>query len=67
METTDHETSETPEVVQRLNRDLVKAASTLSVDEARYLVDAYYAIQEQPEGGGQSGARARGVGGTART
>ena len=41
-----NETSESPEVVRRLRRDLVKAASTLSVDEARYLVDAYYAMQE---------------------
>jgi hypothetical protein len=38
--------TETPEVVRRLKRDLVKAASSLSVDEARYLVDAYYAMQE---------------------
>ncbi|MCL5744356.1 MAG: IS110 family transposase [Acidobacteria bacterium] len=38
--------SESPEVVRRLKRDLVKAASTLSIDEARYLVDAYYAMQE---------------------
>jgi hypothetical protein len=36
----------TIDVVQQLNRDFVKAASTLSVNEARYLVDAYYTIQE---------------------
>ena len=37
---------ETPDVVQRLSRDLVKAACSLSIDEARFLVDAYYQIQE---------------------
>src|ERR1039457_1878717 len=37
---------ETPEAIQRLKRDLVAAAATLSTNEARYLVDAYYAIQE---------------------
>ncbi|MCC6366877.1 MAG: hypothetical protein IT165_25425 [Bryobacterales bacterium] len=37
---------QTRDAVQRLNSDLVKAASTLSVNEARYLVDAYYTIQE---------------------
>ena len=43
METT---TIPSQDAVQRLSRDLVKAASTLSVNEARYLVDAYYTIQE---------------------
>ncbi len=38
--------SESPEVVRRLKRDLVKAAVSLSIDEARYLVDTYYAMQE---------------------
>jgi hypothetical protein len=33
--------------VARLSRDLRVAAETLSDDEARYLVDAYYAMQEQ--------------------
>ena len=47
-----NETSESPEVVRRLRRDLVKAASTLSVDEARYLVDAYYAMQEYRKAAG---------------
>ncbi len=37
---------ETRDVVQRLSRDLVKAACSLSIDEARFLVDAYYQIQE---------------------
>jgi hypothetical protein len=32
--------------VQKLSRDLAKAASTLSADEARYLVDCYYQMQE---------------------
>jgi len=32
--------------VNRLTRDLVKAGATLSEDEARYLVDAYYLMQE---------------------
>ncbi len=44
--TTINDTNGMPGSVQRLRRDLVKAASTLSIDEARYLVDAYYAIQE---------------------
>ena len=47
-----NEISESPEVVRRLRRDLVKAASTLSVDEARYLVDAYYAMQEYRKAAG---------------
>ena len=34
------------EGVTKLSRDLAKASFTLSVDEARYLVDAYYMIQE---------------------
>lgn len=33
-------------VVERLTRDLVKAAKTLSAKEARFLVDAYYMIQD---------------------
>ncbi len=32
--------------VKRLTRDLAKAAATLSDDEARFLVDAYYTMQE---------------------
>lgn len=32
--------------VGRLNRDLRQAAKTLTPDEARYLVDSYYTIQE---------------------
>ena len=32
--------------IQRLTRDLAKAASTLSDVEARFLVDAYYAMQD---------------------
>jgi len=34
------------EPIVRLNRDLRKAAATLSDREARYLVDAYYLVQE---------------------
>lgn len=34
-------------VVERLSRDLRAAAVTLEASEARYLVDLYYAIQEQ--------------------
>lgn len=41
-----NDTGETREVIHRLKRDLVKAAATLSIDEARFLVDAYYQIQE---------------------
>lgn len=37
---------ETLEPLQRLTRDLRAAHVTLSVDEARFLVDAYYAMQE---------------------
>lgn len=44
--TTTNDSSGAPEVVRRLRRDLVRAASSLSIDEARYLVDAYYAMQE---------------------
>lgn len=33
------------EPVQRLTKDLKQAAKTLSADEARYLVDAYYQLQ----------------------
>jgi len=33
------------EAVVRLSRDLAKAAATLSEDEARFLVDAYYTMQ----------------------
>jgi hypothetical protein len=32
--------------VQRLSRDLRKSAETLTIHEARYLVDAYYQMQE---------------------
>jgi hypothetical protein len=32
--------------VERLSRDLVQASKTLGNDEARYLVDAYYTMQE---------------------
>jgi hypothetical protein len=34
------------EPVKRLTRDLVSAATTLSIGEARFLVDAYYAMQD---------------------
>ena len=34
-------------VVDRLSRDLANAARTLGASEARFLVDAYYAMQEQ--------------------
>jgi hypothetical protein len=34
------------EILTRLNRDLREAAKTLSDDEARYLVDAYYTMQD---------------------
>jgi hypothetical protein len=39
-------TNGTLKPIRRLHRDLVLAASSLSVDEARYLVDAYYSTQE---------------------
>lgn len=35
----------TLEPIKRLSRDLAKAATTLSIDEVRYLVDAYYQMQ----------------------
>jgi hypothetical protein len=44
--------NETHDAVQRLSRDLVKAATTLSVNEARYLVDAYYTMQEYRKAAG---------------
>jgi hypothetical protein len=50
--TTTTNTSETTEPVRRLRRDLVLAASSLSIDEARYLVDAYYQIQENRKASG---------------
>ena len=34
-----------PEPIARLNRDLRKAATTLTATEARFLVDAYYQMQ----------------------
>lgn len=34
-----------PEEVARLSRDLANAGRTLSIDEARFLVDAYYQMQ----------------------
>jgi hypothetical protein len=34
------------EGIERLNRDLKKAAATLSKQEARYLVDSYYVLQD---------------------
>lgn len=34
------------EPIERLNRDLVRAMSDIGVDEARYLVDSYYQIQD---------------------
>jgi len=40
--------------IQRLSRDIRAAAATLSADEARYLVDAYYIMQEdRKRAGGQ--------------
>ena len=39
--------AETLNPIERLSRDLRTAATTLSDDEARYLVDAYYQMQEQ--------------------
>jgi len=36
----------TGDAVQRLTRDLAKAAATLTTDEARFLVDYYYITQE---------------------
>jgi len=37
---------EQPVTVERLQRDLRQAAATLGRDEARYLVDAYYTVQD---------------------
>jgi hypothetical protein len=34
------------EMINRLSKDLAKAAKTMSKDEARFLVDGYYIIQE---------------------
>lgn len=34
------------EPIERLNRDLMRAMSDIGVDEARYLVDSYYQIQD---------------------
>ncbi len=45
-------TTGTMEAVHRLRRDLVVAASSLTIDEARYLVDAYYTIQENRKAAG---------------
>lgn len=42
---TDTTTFDLPPVT-RLSRDLASAAATMSVEEARFLVDAYYLIQE---------------------
>ncbi len=52
MDTSITSTNETHDVVQHLKRDLIKAASNLSIDEARYLVDAYYAMQEYRKAAG---------------
>jgi hypothetical protein len=35
-----------PEAVRRLSRDLREASKTLSVEEARFMVDAFYTIQD---------------------
>ena len=43
----DDRTTEVRAPLQRLTRDLVKAAATLSDAEARYLVDTYYLMQDQ--------------------
>ena len=45
-ETTELQSSEIWESVQRLDRDLRSASRLLGRKEARYLVDAYYAIQD---------------------
>lgn len=43
--------------IKRLSRDLKKAATTLSINEARYLVGGYYMIQEyRKASGNQRGA-----------
>lgn len=39
-------TSPDLESIERLTRDLATASATLGVSEARYLVDAYYTVQE---------------------
>ena len=36
--------------ISRLSRDLREAAATLSIEEARYLVDLYYQMQEERKG-----------------
>jgi hypothetical protein len=41
-----HPHPEMAEVVKRMTKDMVAAATTMSADEARFLVDAYYAMQE---------------------
>ena len=35
-----------PEPIRRLDRDIKRAAATLGRDEARFLVDCYYALQD---------------------
>lgn len=42
----EYEEMEEPEAIGRLNQDLLNAISTIGVNEARYLVDSYYAIQD---------------------
>lgn len=39
--------AEAPTEIEKLTRDLKDAARSLSIDEARYLVDLYYQTQEQ--------------------
>ncbi len=49
--------NEQRDVIRRLNRDMLVAAKTLSINEARYLVGAYYQIQEyRKAAGNQVGA-----------
>lgn len=36
------------ESIQRLARDVKSAAVTLSTQEARFLVDTYYGMQDEP-------------------
>lgn len=43
---TDHTNNEHSPSIRRLSRDLVNAAMTMSAEEARYLVDNYYVLQE---------------------
>lgn len=38
--------SNAPELIERMSRDLAASAATMSRDEARYLVDAYYQMQD---------------------